>query len=144
MCMSLKRCHDLTYRAVKTIIVKNLQGGKEPESFNIASNPALIYFRKDVLVRQTVQKKITIRNISFVFKDLINLFLERREGREKEREGEREGGTHQCVVVSGAPPAGDLVLNLDLSPDWESNQRPSDSQASSQSTEPHQPGKNKS
>lgn len=64
ICMSLKRCHDLTYRAEKTILVKNLQGVKEPESFNTASYPVLICFRKGALVRQTGQKKITVRNTS--------------------------------------------------------------------------------
>ena len=57
--------------------------------------------------------------------------------RERGREGEREGEKHQCVVV---PPAGDLVSNPGMCPDWESNQRPFGSQASTQSTEPHQRG----
>ena len=38
------------------------------------------------------------------------------------------------------PPLGDLALNSGLCPDWELNQRPFSSQASAQSTEPHQPG----
>ena len=38
------------------------------------------------------------------------------------------------------PPTGDLACNPGMCPDWELNQRPSVSQASAQSTEPHQPG----
>ena len=47
---------------------------------------------------------------------------------------------HQNVVASHVPPAGDLACNLGMCPDWESNQWPFGSQASTQSTEPHQPG----
>ena len=59
---------------------------------------------------------------------------------ERGREGEREGEKHQCVVVSCVPPTGDLAHNPGLCPDWESNQRPFGLQASTQSTESHQPG----
>ena len=44
-----------------------------------------------------------------------------------------------CGCFSRAP-YWDLTCNLGMCPDWESNQRPFDSQASAQSTEPHQPG----
>ena len=56
------------------------------------------------------------------------------------REREREAEKHQCVVTSRALPTGDLVCNPGMCPDWESNQGPFGSQASAQSTEPHQPG----
>ena len=54
--------------------------------------------------------------------------------------GEREREKHQCVVASRMPPTRDLAHNLGMCPDWESNWQPSGSQASAQSTEPHQPG----
>ena len=54
--------------------------------------------------------------------------------------GEREGKKHQCVVVSRAPPTGDLAHNPDMYPDWESNRWPFGLQAGIQSTELHQPG----
>ena len=60
--------------------------------------------------------------------------------RERGREGEREGEKHQYVVVSGAPPTGDLAWNPGMCPDWELNQQPFGSQPGAQSTEPHQPG----
>ena len=56
------------------------------------------------------------------------------------RKGEREGEKHQCVVASHATPMGDLAHNPGMCPDWESNWQPYGSQASTQSTEPHQPG----
>ena len=59
--------------------------------------------------------------------------------REKRSEGEREG-KKQCMVASHTPPNGDLACNPGLCPDWESNQWPFGSQASTHSTEPHQPG----
>ena len=54
----------------------------------------------------------------FFKKDFMYLFLERREGKEKERE------KHQCVVASCAPPTGDLTHNPGMWPVWESNQWP--------------------
>ena len=62
--------------------------------------------------------------------------------RERGRKGEREGEKHQCVVASHAPPSGDLAHSPGMCPDWESNQQPFGLQASTQSTEPHQPGQN--
>ena len=59
---------------------------------------------------------------------------------ERGREGEREGEKRQCVVVSHAPPTGELARNPGLCPDWESNRQCLGSQANAQSTEPHQPG----
>ena len=41
-------------------------------------------------------------------KDFIDLFLERGERKEKERE------KHQCVVVSHTPPTGDLACNPNM------------------------------
>ena len=58
-----------------------------------------------------------------------------------EREEERETGRETSIVVASCvPPTGDLAYNPGLRLDWESNQRCFDSQASTQSTEPHQPG----
>ena len=62
------------------------------------------------------------------------LFLERG------REGEREGEKHQCVVASHVPPNKGLAYNPGMCPDRELNQQPFGSQASTQPTEPHQPG----
>ena len=67
------------------------------------------------------------------FLDFIYLFLD------KGREGEREEEKHQCVVAFQVRPTGDVACNLSTYPDWESNYQ-LDSQASTQSTEPHQPG----
>ena len=44
------------------------------------------------------------------------------------------------MTASHAPPTGDLICNPGLCPDWELNQRPFGLQASTQSTEQHQPG----
>ena len=54
--------------------------------------------------------------------------------------GEREGEKHQCVVASHTPSVGNLACNAGTCPDWESNQWSFSSQASTQSTEPHQLG----
>ena len=42
----------------------------------------------------------------------------------REREGEREGEKHQCVIASRVPPTGDLAHNPGMCPDCESNRRP--------------------
>ena len=55
-------------------------------------------------------------------------------------EREREGEKHQCVVASCIPPTEGLAHNPGMCPDWELNRRPFGSQASTQSTEPHQSG----
>ena len=52
----------------------------------------------------------------------------------------RKGEKHQYVVASCTPPTGDLACNPGVYPDRESHQRPFGSQASTQSTESHQPG----
>ena len=72
----------------------------------------------------------------FFFNLFIYLFIFRARG----REGERQGEKHQCVVASCVPLTGDLACNPGMCPDWESNQEPFGSQASTQSTELHQPG----
>ena len=79
-----------------------------------------------------LQREIVKRK-SFLFKDFIYLFLER-------REEEREGGKHQCVVASHTSPTGDLARNPGMCCDWELNRQPFALQAHAQSTEPHQPG----
>ena len=68
--------------------------------------------------------------------------------RDRGREGEREGKKHQCVrdISIGClslAPTRDPVHNPGMCPDWEVNQRPFSLQASTQSTEPHQPGRNR-
>ena len=75
-------------------------------------------------------------NINFLKKKIIYLFLKREGGRNKGRY------KHQCVVASQAPPPRDLAHNPGMCPDWELNRWPFGSQASTQSTEPHQPGQN--
>ena len=57
--------------------------------------------------------------------------------RQREREGERAGEKHPHALSSRAPPTGDLAHNPGMCSHWESNHGPSDSQASTQSTEPH-------
>ena len=71
----------------------------------------------------------------YFLKDFIYLFLERGKGREKGRE--RNISVWLPLAV---PPTGDLARNPGVCPDWESNRRPFGLQASTQSTEPHQPG----
>ena len=69
-------------------------------------------------------------------KYFIYLFLER-------GEGEREGEKPQCANVwlcLTCPPPRTLSATPGMCPDQESNQRPSGSQAATQSTETHQPG----
>ena len=63
----------------------------------------------------------------------LYLFLDRGEGREKERDVQEK---HQ-LVASWAPSGGDLAHNPGMCPDQESNWWPSSFQASTQTTEPH-------
>ena len=70
------------------------------------------------------------------FQYFIYLLLDRGERREKEREREKR----HCVVASHVSPTGNLARNSGICHDWELNWRPFGSQASTQSTEPHQTG----
>ena len=79
------------------------------------------------------QLQVSISDISFFKKEFIYLFLERGEGREKEK---RE--KHQ-LAASRMPSTGDLACNLGMCPDQESNQPPSGFQVGTQSTESYQP-----
>ena len=74
----------------------------------------------------------------YFFKGFIYLFLERGEGREKERERNIDVQEIHWSVAFHMPPTGDP--NPGMCPDWESNQQPFGLQAGTQSTEPHQPG----
>ena len=56
------------------------------------------------------------------FKDFIYLYLERGEGREKERE------RNISVFASHVAPSGHLARTPGMCPDWESNQQHLDSQ----------------
>ena len=72
-------------------------------------------------------------------KNFIYLFLERGEGREKERERSINVGEIHQSAASHAPPTGDLAGKTQacaLTGNW----RPFGSLAGAQSTEPHQPG----
>ena len=60
--------------------------------------------------------------------------------RQREKEGERDGEKHHCVVASLTPTIGDLACHPGMCPSWESNLKPFGSQASTQSTEQYQPG----
>ena len=94
------------------------------------------FLKKDLKIKK---KKITTQTnkvlISHFLEDFIYLFLERGEGKEKER----ERNIDQCVVLTHVPPTRDLPHDPGVCTDWESNQRPFGSQASTQSIEPHPP-----
>ena len=69
-----------------------------------------------------------------MFKDYTYLFLERGEGRETDWK------RNINAVASHASPTGDLACIPGMCSDWESNLWPFGLQASTQSSEPHQPG----
>ena len=55
-----------------------------------------------------------VYTVTFFFKEFLFIF------RERGRDGDREGETHQGGVVSHAPPTGDLARNPGTCPDWDS------------------------
>ena len=93
--------------------------------------------QRGVLKTTTIIVNLSISSSSSIsFLKIYYLFI----FRQKWRKGVREGEKHQCVVASHTPPTGDLACNPGIFPDWESNWWPFGLQASTQSTEPHQPG----
>ena len=96
-----------------------------------------------LLIKILISGKRDITSLTDFFKkkkDFIYLFLQRGEGREKEREKNIDVWRIHPSVASRTSTTGDLAHNPGMYPDWESNWRPFGSQASTQSTEPHQPG----
>ena len=78
-----------------------------------------------------------MKDSGFLFlKEILFIYFERHGKKGRKKKGEK----HQCVVASRMPPTGDLARNPGMHPDWESNWRPFGLQASTQSTEVHQPG----
>ena len=75
-------------------------------------------------------------------KDFIYLVLERGEGRQEERERTMDVQEKHWSVASCNPRTGHLAHNPGTCPDWEWNWQPFSLQASTQFTEPHQPGPN--
>ena len=86
-----------------------------------------------------INLQILTCNLLFIDK-YIYLFSERGEGREKEKERNIDVQEIHLSVAFHTPPAGVLALNPGMCPDWELNLWPFTSQASTQSTEPYQPG----
>ena len=68
-------------------------------------------------------------------KDFIYLFLDRGEGREKERER-----SINVWLLPTRPPLGTRPETQAQAPVWETNRQPSGSQGSVHSVEPHQEG----
>ena len=73
-------------------------------------------------------------NLKTNFKKKIYIFLERGEGREKERE------TSMCGCLSCARPLGTRPATQACAQTWNRTADPPSSQAGTQSTDPHQPG----
>ena len=71
---------------------------------------------------------------------LKTLFIFRERGREGERERNVEVPETHRSVAPRKPPTGDLACTPCVYPNWGSNWRPIGLQASTQSTEPPQPG----
>ena len=95
-----------------------------------------VYYNKFV-INNKFMKYIYIWLTFYLFFKRFYLFTFRENGREGGREGEKH---QQRVVASHVPPTEDLARNPGMCSDWESNWQPFGSQASTQSTEPHQLG----
>ena len=76
----------------------------------------------------------------FFLRFYLFLFLQRVEGREKEKERNIDVQEIHRSVASHMDPTGDLAHNPGTCPDQELNQETPGSQVATQSTEPHQPG----
>ena len=98
------------------------------KAFDKIQHPFMIKTFSKVGIKGAYLNMIHKYMMSFFLK-MFYLFIFR------EGKGGREGEKYQCVVASRVSPTGDPGM----CPDWESNWRPFGLQASTQSTEPHQP-----
>ena len=99
--------------------------------------PDVPWWAKSPKVYGMISHKTYKKSLLFPFLKRLYLFIFRQKGKKREREGEK----HQCVVASHVPPTGDLACNPGIWSDSVSNRQPFGLQASAQSTEPHQPGR---
>ena len=110
----------------------------KPVTFWFA-NPHSIHWATPARAKLTIIKS-TPHFYSFTinfFKDFIYSFLDRGEGKEKERERNIDAHEKHWPVASCMPPTGVLASNPGMCHDWKSNQWPFSSQAGVQPTEPH-------
>ena len=93
-----------------------------------------LHFREPVKVKTILSPHYSHCEIIFPPKDFIYFQREGKTGRKRGRE------TSMCErYINQSSLTGDMACNPGTHPDWASNQRPFGSQASTQSTEPHQP-----
>ena len=98
-----------------------------------------IYIYVYILIYIYMYIYLKILLIYFYFLEyFIYLLLERGEGREKR--GRETSVCERYQLLLTRPPTSDQAFNPDMCPDWELNQQTFSSQASTQSTKPHQPG----
>ena len=100
-------------------------------------------FSEHIVMMAVADKSIGARRFKFSLLSFFQFFLKKYFMYlflEVGREGEREREKHQCVVACHTSPTRDLACNPGLCPDWESNRGSFGLQASTQSTEAHQPG----
>ena len=94
-----------------------------------------VLFPLGILPRSAITELLDHMIVLFLnFFLIFYLFLEREEGREKEK-----ARNINVWLPLACPPLGSWPTT-GMCPDWELNQRPFGSQASAQSTEPYQPG----
>ena len=116
--------HNMDLFESAKVVFHGLLQLKFPSSFSVLSN--IYYFVGNI--------SHSFSLLSF-FKDFIYLFLETGERKDKERERNISVWLpFICPLLETWPSTQAWAL------DWESNQRPFGLQASTQSTEPHQPG----
>ena len=94
------------------------------------------YFQLTVFTNLKIYTSNQIHSTMFFLKDFIYLFF-----RERGREGERQRNINVCLPLL-CPLLGGTWPAPGTWSDWELNPQPFGSQASAQSTEPHQPGLN--
>ena len=109
---------------------------KKTDLQNVSPLPTI----KEILSNRV--KNSNPKNFLKIFKMYFINFLERVEGRKKDKERNTNAWEKHRLVVSYTLPTGNLAHNPAMCPDWESNRQPFSSQTGAQSTEPHQPGKN--
>ena len=132
--LRLYKCnYSITVKQELGTAARQKQGGGPDQ----ARGHCVCHFCYTFSVCDSILQIIYRRKFSFSFLKILFIYLFSKRGGGREKERERNSNVWLPLTW---PPAGNVVHNPGICPDWELNQGPFGSQTCTQPTELHQPG----